>query len=269
MKGVILAGGMGSRLFPITEVTNKHLLPVYDRPMIFHPLDTLLRAGIDDIMIVSGTEHAGAFLRLLKSGEQFGARFTFRVQQGNGGIAEALSLAEDFVGDDDVAVILGDNIFEDDFAEAVQSFEKGARIFLKEVHDAQRFGVAEVNENKVVKIEEKPSEPKSNYAVTGFYLYDSRVFEIIKKLEPSWRNELEITDVSNHYINWGEMDAVFLEGRWTDAGTFESLHRANTIARDKIMKQMEQHKRDRVMQGIEHHYDDKKELYPQYVPFNG
>ena len=231
MKGVILAGGFGNRLKPLTEVTNKHLLPVYDKPVIFYPLQTLLSAGIKDILIVTGPEHAGGFMKLLGSGDRFGAHFYFAVQEDAGGIAQALGLAERFVRDDSVAVVLGDNIFEDNFKAQFDSFEDGARIFLKEVHDPERFGVPELDGDKVVRIEEKPTDPKSSYAVTGLYLYDSTIFDLIKTLEPSARGELEITDVNNHYVSKGKMQASFLDGGWTDAGTFESLFEANAIAR--------------------------------------
>lgn len=228
MKGIILAGGTGSRLYPLTKVTNKHLLPVYDKPMIYYPLQTLLGAGISDIMIVSGRGHAGHFLELLGSGADFGARFTYEIQDEAGGIAQALSLAEDFTDEDNVAVILGDNIFQDNITEVVQSFTSGAHIFLKTVQDAARFGVAEVDNNNghVLSIEEKPSVPKSDYAVTGLYLYDNNVFEIIHTLKPSGRGELEITDVNNEYIRQSSMGYSVLEGEWTDAGTFDSLLRA-------------------------------------------
>lgn len=232
MKGIILAGGNGRRLNPLTDVTNKHLLPVYDKPMIFYPLNTLLQTGIRDILIVTGKEYAGGFLKLLGSGREFGCRFAFEVQEDAMGIAHALNLAEDFVDGDDCAVILGDNIFEDNFAQPVNYFRSGAHIFLKKIQDARRFGVAEVKKDKVIGIEEKPSAPKSDLAVTGFYIYDSAVFEIIKNLKPSGRGELEITDVNNHYIGIGKMSYSVIEGRWTDSGTFESLYRANTIARD-------------------------------------
>ncbi len=236
MKGILLAGGNGRRLGYLTEVTNKHLLAVYDKPMIFFPLQTLLACGIRDILIISGRDHVGGFLRLLGSGEQFGARFSYKVQDSAGGIAQALGLARDFVGTDTCAVILGDNVFEDDMSMHVTSFEKngsgaGAHIFLKETENAARFGVAELDGNRVLNIEEKPLQPKTNYAVTGFYLYDATVFDIIEKLAPSGRGELEITDVNNAYIAAGTMTATILQGDWTDAGTFESLHHANVLAR--------------------------------------
>jgi len=233
MKGIILAGGTGSRLYPLTKVTNKHLLPVYDKPMIYYPLQTLLDAGIKDIMIISGRGHAGHFLELIGSGADFSAHFTYEIQDKAGGIAQALALAEDFADDESVVVILGDNIFQDNVEYAVQSFESGAHIFLKKVSDAKRFGVAEVDESSglVLGIEEKPDVPKSDYAVTGLYIYDSGVFEIIKTLKPSGRGELEITDVNNEYIGRGDMQYSVLDGYWSDAGTFESLLRAGMMVR--------------------------------------
>lgn len=236
MKGVILAGGTGSRLYPLTKVTNKHLLPVYDKPMIYYPMETLINAGIKDIMIVSGRGHAGHFLELLGSGVDHGVHFTYEIQEKAGGIAQALSLAEDFVDGDSVTVILGDNIFQDNIKEDVANFNGGARIFLKEVPDAHRFGVAELKGKKVIGIEEKPKEPKSNFAVTGLYIYDSEVFGAIKTLKPSGRGELEITDVNNYYINKGEMEYGILEGFWSDAGTFESLLRAGMLVKQSIEK---------------------------------
>jgi glucose-1-phosphate thymidylyltransferase len=235
MKGVILAGGTGSRLFPLTKITNKHLLPVYDEPMIYYPLKTLINAGIRDIMIVSGKGHVGHFLELLGSGSDFGVRFSYEIQKEAGGIAQALSLTKDFVDGDSVTVILGDNIYEDNVKEHVLSFKSGARIFLKQVTDAQRFGVAEVDEknNRVLGIEEKPRQPKSNYAVTGLYIYDNSVFEVIKTLKPSGRGELEITDVNNYYVRQGKLSFSILDGYWSDAGTFESLFRASELVRVK------------------------------------
>lgn len=234
MKGVLLAGGRARRLGELTEVTNKHLLGVYHQPMIYYPLQTLISSGVSDILVVSSQDHVGALLRLLGSGERFHCKLTYRVQEEAGGIAQALSLAENFVGRDSCGVILGDNIFEDSFASSVSEFEehkKGAHIFLKNIPDAARFGVAEIDGNLVLGIEEKPKKPKSSYAVTGLYLYDSHVFEIIRTLRPSGRNELEITGVNNAYIRIGSMQATILEGNWTDAGTFESLFRANVIGR--------------------------------------
>ena len=234
MKGIILAGGTGSRLYPLTKVTNKHLLPVYDKPMIYYPLQTLLTAGIKDIMIVSGRGHAGHFLELLGSGADFGVRFTYEIQDEAGGIAQALALVEDFADDDDVTVILGDNIFQDNVMDTVQSFGGGAHIFLKTVHDAQRFGVAQVDKSggQVLSIEEKPQVPKSDLAVTGLYIYDNGVFDVIKTLKPSGRGELEITDVNNEYIRQGAMGYSVLDGYWSDAGTFESLFRASKLVRN-------------------------------------
>ena len=231
MKGIILAGGTGSRLYPLTKVTNKHLLPVYDKPMIYYPLQTLIDAGIKDIMIVSGRGHAGHFLELLGSGCEFGARFTYEIQDKAGGIAQALGLAEDFADNDNITVILGDNIFQDNIKDAVHSFENGAHIFLKSVSDAHRFGVAEIDKNngRVIGIEEKPVSPKSDLAVTGLYIYSNDVFNVVKTLKPSGRGELEITDVNNHYISKDAMKFTMLDGYWSDAGTFESLLRASVI----------------------------------------
>ncbi|MFZ2411963.1 MAG: sugar phosphate nucleotidyltransferase, partial [Candidatus Methanoperedens sp.] len=232
MKGIILAGGTGSRLYPLTKVTNKHLLPVYDKPMIYYPLQTLIDAGIEDIMIVSGRGHAGHFLELLGSGVEFGVHLTYEIQEEAGGIAQALSMAEDFVDNESVAVILGDNIFQDNVRNAIASFKSGARLFLKEVPDANRFGVAEIKGEQIISIEEKPAVPKSNLAVTGLYIYDSRVFDIIPALKPSGRGELEITDVNNEYISIGKMSFSMLQGFWSDAGTFESLFRASELVRN-------------------------------------
>lgn len=240
MKGVILAGGLGTRLMPCTKVTNKHLLPVYDKPMIYYPLKTLVSAGLEDIMIVTGGNNAGDFLRLLSNGREFGLKdISYTYQEGEGGIADALRLAENFVDNDKVVVMLGDNIIEDDISDAVREFEKqdiGARIFLKEVSNPERFGVAEVKEGKVINIEEKPKKPKSNYAVVGLYMYDSDVFEIIETLKPSDRGELEITDVNNEYIRRSKMKYSILEGWWADAGTsFESLFRAGQLVRKELV----------------------------------
>ncbi len=233
MKGVILAGGLGSRLFPLTKVTNKHLLPVFDRPMIYYPIEALVRAGIDDIMIVTGGRKSGDFLSLLGNGSDFGLKhLNYTYQKGEGGIAEALGLAEHWAAGDKICVILGDNIMERNIVKMVRDFAaqpKGAKILLKEVPDPERFGVAVVKGEKVVSIVEKPKEPPSNLAVIGVYLYDARVFEIIKKLEPSDRGEMEITDVNNWYIRDGSMTYEVLEGWWTDAGTFDSLLKANQL----------------------------------------
>lgn len=241
MKGVILAGGFGNRLKPLTEVTNKHLLPVYDKPVIFYPLRTLLDAGIKDILIVTGPEHTGGFMQLLGSGKSFGANLYFVVQEDAGGIAQAIGLAESFVGKDSMTVILGDNIFEDCFKEPIQNFESGSIIFLKDVHDPERFGVPELDGDRVVRIEEKPTQPKSKFAVTGLYVYDNQVFEIIRSLKPSGRGELEVTDLNNAYVERSQMKAVKLAGDWTDAGTFESLFEANRLAREIALKQSSHH----------------------------
>ena len=234
MKGAILAGGTGSRLMPLTKVTNKHLLPVYNKPMIYYPLQTLMDMGIKEILIVSGPGHAGHFVNLLGSGRKFGVNFSYEIQDEAGGIAQALSLAEDFADKEPICVILGDNVFEDKID--ISDFKEGARIYLKKVQDATRFGVAEINKKgKVLSIEEKPKNPKSNLAVTGLYIYDNEVFEIIKTLKPSARGELEITDVNNAYIKKGKMDAKILEGFWSDAGTFESLFRASGLVRKRFL----------------------------------
>jgi glucose-1-phosphate thymidylyltransferase len=233
MKGVVLAGGLGTRLFPLTKVTNKHLLPVFNQPMIYYPIQTLINAGIDDIMIVTGGNSAGDFLRLLGNGKDFGLRhLNYAYQEGEGGIADALSLVEHFADDEPICVVLGDNIIEGNVRLASDRYRAqggGAKILLKKVDDAQRFGVPEIEGDRVVRIEEKPKEPKSDYAVIGIYFYDSTVFEVIKTLVPSDRGELEITDVNNYYIDRGEMTWAELDGWWTDAGTFESLQRASNL----------------------------------------
>lgn len=236
MKGVILAGGLGSRLAPCTVVTNKHLLPVYDKPMIYYPINTLIQAGIRDILIVTGGHSAGDFLKLLRNGNAFGLKhLNYTYQEGEGGIADALSLAEYFAAGDSICVILGDNIIEGNIKKPVKEFLEqggGARVLLKEVDDARRFGVADVAEGRVVRIIEKPKEPTSNLAVTGIYMYDGTVFDRIKKLSPSERGELEITDVNNMYLESGQLRWSTLNGWWTDAGTFPSLHRAaNLVAK--------------------------------------
>lgn len=238
MKGVILAGGLGTRMRPLTHVTNKHLLPVYDKPMIFYPLQTLVDAGIRDILIVTGGNNAGDFLRLLGNGAGFGLKhINYTYQKGEGGIAEALGLAEHFAGGDRIIVILGDNILQKGIGPYVRAYERqpsGARILLKRVPDPERFGVAVLRKGKVVAIQEKPKNPKSNTIVTGIYMYDQRVFDIIKTLKPSGRGELEITDVNNAYIKTGEMSHNILPGWWSDCGTFESLQRASgLVARKK------------------------------------
>jgi glucose-1-phosphate thymidylyltransferase len=233
VKGVVLAGGTGSRLFPLTKITNKHLLPIYDKPMIYYPIQTLVDAGIRDILLVTGGKNSGDFLRLLANGKGFGlAHLNYTYQEGEGGIADALFLAEHFADGEKICVILGDNIIEKDIrasAEAFQKQDRGAHILLKEVHDAQRFGVAEIRGDRIIGIEEKPKHPKSNYAVTGIYMYDGSVFDKIRTLVPSGRGELEITDVNNAYIREGTMSYSYLDGWWTDAGTFESLLRAGNL----------------------------------------
>ena len=236
MKGVVLAGGLGTRLRPLTAVTNKHLLPVYDQPMIYYPIQTLVNAGITDIMIVTGGNSAGDFLKLLGNGKAFDLKhLNYTYQEGEGGIAEALALVEHFAANDPVCVVLGDNIIEGNISSAVRSYRHqggGAKIILKKVPDPQRFGVPELDGRRVVRIEEKPAQPKSEYAVIGIYMYDSGVYEIIRTLKPSGRGELEITDVNNAYIERDEMSWEELDGWWTDAGTFESLlHASNLVAK--------------------------------------
>ncbi len=236
MKGVILAGGLGSRLHPLTRVTNKHLLPVWDKPMIHYPIGCLLNAGVDDILVVTGGNAAGDFLKLLGNGKHLGLkRLNYTYQEGEGGIADALSLAEDFADGGKICVVLGDNIIEKNIKAAADAFrdsDDGAKILLKEVPDPERFGVAELDGDRVVSIVEKPEDPVSNLAVIGIYMYDSYVFEVISTLEPSARGEFEITDVNNAYIKAGRMSYGVLGGWWTDAGTFESLHRASNLVHE-------------------------------------
>jgi len=233
VKGVILAGGLGSRLRPLTKVTNKHLLPIYDKPMIYYPLETLCKAGIRDIMVVTGGNSAGDFLRLLGNGREFGLKdIHYTYQEGEGGIADALKLCEHFAAGERIVVILGDNIIQDDITPFVRRFEEqdsGARLLLKEVDDPERFGVAEFDGDRIANIEEKPAAPKSRYAVTGIYMYDRRVFDFCKRLKLSQRNELEITDVNNAYIREGDLYYDVLDGWWTDAGQFESLYHATSL----------------------------------------
>jgi glucose-1-phosphate thymidylyltransferase len=235
MKGIVLAGGTGSRLKPLTKVTNKHLLPVGKYPMIYYPIHSLKKAGVTEILIVTGREHMGDVMELLGSGSEYGVEFTFKVQDQAGGIAEALGLAKHFANGERCVIILGDNVFEDNITPFVESFAKqecGAKILLKEVSNPQRFGVVELKDGKIVSIEEKPKNPKSNFAVTGIYMYDSKVFEIVKTLKPSGRGELEITDVNNAYIKNGTLTYDILKGWWTDAGTPESLFKANELCKD-------------------------------------
>lgn len=240
MKGIILAGGYGTRLRPLTKVTSKQLLPIYDKPMIYYPLDTLLRAGIKDILIIVAPDHAGDFLKLLGSGSDFGCKFTYEIQDKPEGLAQAFIIGKNFIGNDSVTLILGDNIFEDDFSKDIQDFQSGARVFAKEVKDPERFGVVEFDENNVaISIEEKPTTPKSNYAVTGIYICDNTVVEKAQTLHPSGRGEYEITDLINLYLKEGALDVAFVEGRWLDTGTFEALHEAIVVARDKALGKIE------------------------------
>jgi len=237
MKGVILAGGAGTRLFPCTKITNKHLLPVYNKPMIYYPLETLISAGIKEILIVTGGNNAGDFLKLLGNGKEFGLKeIHYTYQEGSGGIAEALGLAEDFADNEKVVVVLGDNIIENNIKKYVKDFgrqKKGAKLFLKETPDPERFGVAEIKDGKIINIKEKPKYPKSNLAVIGLYMYDNQVFDVIKKLKPSRRGELEITDVNNFYIKQGTATYEILRGFWTDAGKFETLFKASEFVKRK------------------------------------
>lgn len=238
MRGIILAGGTGSRLHPLTRVTSKQLLPIYDKPMIFYPLQTLLKAGITEILIIVAPDHAGDFLKILGSGKEFGCKFTYEIQDKPEGIAQAFILGKNFLDDDSVALVLGDNLYEDDFTEAIRSFQSGGRIFAKKVADAQRFGVVEFDaENRAISIEEKPAQPKSNYAVTGFYLYDNTVVQKAESLRPSGRGEIEITDINNLYLQEGKLDVAFVEGQWFDTGTFESMYQAVEFARQRALAQ--------------------------------
>jgi glucose-1-phosphate thymidylyltransferase len=243
MKGVILAGGLGTRMYPLTKITNKHLLPVYDKPMIYYPLQALINAGIEDILIVTGGNYAGDFLRLLGNGHEFGLKhINYTYQEGEGGIAAALRLAEFFADRDKICVMLGDNVIEKNIRKAVDAFNRqkvGAKIMIKEVPDPKRFGVPVLEGDKIVKIEEKPKNPKSPYAVTGIYLYDNQVFDIIKDQKPSDRGELEISDVNNAYIERGQLTWEVLDGWWTDAGTFGSLLKASQLVAETGANKME------------------------------
>lgn len=239
MKGIILSGGKATRLRPCTKVTSKGLLPIYDRPMIYYPLNTLLSAGIKDILIIVGPDHAGHYLNLLGSGSEFGARFSYEIQDQPRGLADAFILGETFIGDDDVVMILGDNIFADNLSSEIQAFKKGAKIFAKAVPDPERFGVVEIDaQGKAISIEEKPAQPKSNLCITGLYLYDNRVVEIAKKVKPSLRGELEITDLHNWYLERGELEVARVNNEWIDAGTFDSLLEAQNLAKNKLKGQM-------------------------------
>lgn len=238
MKGIILAGGSGTRLSPLTRVTSKQLLPIYDQPMIYYPLQTLLEGGIKEVLLITGPEHAGDFLNFMGSGKDFGARFTYEIQDKPAGIAQGLSLAETFVGEDSCMMILGDNIFEQNFMKDINNFTSGARIFVKQVPDAERFGVVELDNNDhVLSIEEKPAHPKSDLAQTGIYMYDEHVFDLIRQLKPSQRGELEITDLNNLYLEKGVLTASRITGEWIDTGTFESLFRAAQLRRRHIQHQ--------------------------------
>jgi glucose-1-phosphate thymidylyltransferase len=237
MKGIILAGGKGTRLYPLTRITSKQLLPVYDRQMIFYPLDTLLRSGIRDVLVISMGEHQDQFKKLLGDGSEFGASVSYAIQDEPRGLAEAFIIGESFIGNDNVTLILGDNIFEDDFTEHIKTFQKGGRIFAKPVDDPQRFGVVELGtDSKAISIEEKPSIPKSNYAVTGLYVYDNRAVSFAKEVKPSVRGEIEIVDIHNKYLELGELDVKIFTGAWEDAGTFDSLLRASILAKEKLSK---------------------------------
>lgn len=237
MKGIILAGGSGTRLRPLTVVTSKQLLPIYNKPMIFYPLETLLQAGIKDILIIVAPQNAGDFLKLLGSGRDFGCKFSYEIQDKPEGLAQAFLVGENFVGKDNVTLILGDNIFEDNFAEAIQSFKSGGRVFAKQVPDPERFGVVEFDDQKhAISIEEKPDQPRSNHAVTGLYIYDNSVIAKAKNLKPSARGELEITDLNNLYLKSGQLDVAKVTGEWFDTGTFESMYAAINFVRDKEIK---------------------------------
>jgi len=236
MKGVIIAGGTGSRLMPLTRVINKNLLAIYDKPLLYYPILTLRNAGVTNILIISGRGHAGQYLDLLGSGKELGIKLSYDVQEEPGGIAQALGIAEDFADNEKIVAILGDNIFECNFKGAVDDFRKqkrGAKVVLKEVPDPERFGVAEIKDDKIVNIVEKPKEPKTKWAVTGLYMYDQQIWDIIRSLKPSWRGELEITDANNFYIKQGTMTYTFADGFWVDAGTFDSLLKANILVARK------------------------------------
>lgn len=233
MKGVLICGGTGSRLRPLTEITNKSLLPVYDQPLIYYPLSVLLKADIREIVVISGTEHIDQMASFLGGGPRFGCDFSYKVQEKAGGIAQALGLAEEFAEDDNICAILGDNVFFDDLSTEIKNFKKGGHIFVKEVPDAARFGVVEIQNEKVSSIEEKPVKPKSSLAATGCYVYDARCFDVIRNLKPSERGEFEITNVSDWYRKQGELTATILKDEWIDAGTFESLHRAGVVVRER------------------------------------
>lgn len=239
MRGIILSGGSGTRLRPLTKITSKQLLPVYDRPMIYYPLNTLIRAGIKEILIIVAPERAGDYLNLLGSGREFGVKFTYEIQDKPEGLAQAFLIGENFIDNEDVVMILGDNIFEDDFSDEIKNFKGGAKVFAKKVSDPDRFGVVKFDSNmKAEKIVEKPKEYLSDYAVTGLYIYDKRVVEVAKNMKPSARGELEITDLNNWYLEKGELEVALVNGEWLDAGTFDSLLRAQNLAREKLAGKM-------------------------------
>ena len=239
MRGIILSGGSATRLRPCTKVTSKQLLPIYNRPMIYYPLNTLIKAGVKEILIIVAPERAGDYLNLLGSGRQFGVKLTYEIQDKPRGLAEAFIIGENFIDEDDVTLILGDNIFEDDFTEDIRSFQKGAKIFAKKVKDPERFGVVEINNKaEVLSIEEKPLKPKSNLAITGLYIYDHRVIDVAKKLKPSARGELEIVDLHNWYLARHELEVSLVHGAWIDAGTFDSLLEAQSLARDRLQSKL-------------------------------
>jgi glucose-1-phosphate thymidylyltransferase len=239
MRGIILSGGSATRLRPCTKVTSKQLLPVYNRPMIYYPLNTLVKAGIKEILIIISPERAGDYLNLLGSGRQFGIKLTYEIQDKPRGLAEAFIIGENFIDNDNVTMILGDNIFEDDFTDDIKNFQSGARVFVKKVPDPERFGVVEINDhNQVISIEEKPLQPKSDLAVTGLYIYDQRVIEVAKQVQPSARGELEIVDLHNWYLQRHELEVSIVNGEWIDAGTFDSLLRAQILARDRLQNKL-------------------------------
>lgn len=239
MKGIILSGGSGTRLRPLTKITSKQLLPIYNRPMIYYPLNTLIKAGIKEILIIVAPERAGDYLNLLGTGKDFGVKFTYEIQDKPAGLPEAFTIGESFIGDDDVCMILGDNIFEDDFSDEIKNFKKGGKVFAKKVIDPERFGVVKFDENNsAVEIKEKPQQWISDYAITGLYVYDNRVVQAAKDCQPSERGEFEIVDLHNFYLEKGELEVAMVDGEWLDAGTFESLFRAQELAREKLDKNM-------------------------------
>jgi len=239
MRGIILSGGSGTRLRPLTKITSKQLLPIYNKPMIYYPLNTLIQAGIKEILIIVSPERAGDYLNLLGSGKQFGVKFTYEIQDKPEGLAQAFLIGENFIDDEDVAMILGDNIFEDDFSKEIKNFKGGAKVFAKHVNDPERFGVVKFDDDKKAQqIIEKPQEYLSNYAVTGLYVCDHQVVNIAKSIKPSVRGELEIVDVLNNYLEKGELEVAMVNGEWLDAGTFDSLLRAQNLAKEKLADKM-------------------------------